>query len=65
MVMIVLPRVSSEMACWMRCSFSGSMLAVASSRMMMGAFLRMARAMEMRCFSPPESVPPPSPTTVS
>ena len=65
MVMIVLPRVSSEMACWMRGSFSGSMLAVASSRMMMGAFLRMARAMEMRCFSPPESVPPPSPTTVS
>ena len=65
MVMIVLPRVSSEMACWMRCSFSRSMLAVASSRMMMGAFLRMARAMAMRCFSPPESVPPPSPTTVS
>ena len=30
-----------------------------------GRVLRMARAMEMRCFSPPESVPPPSPTTVS
>ena len=36
MVMMVLPRVSSEMACWIRCSFSGSTLAVASSRMMMG-----------------------------
>ena len=65
MVMMVLPRVSSEMADWIRCSFSGSMLAVASSRMMMGAFLRMARAMEIRCFSPPDRVPPPSPTTVS
>ena len=39
--------------------------AVASSRMMMGAFLSIMRAMAMRCFSPPESVPPPSPTTVS
>ena len=39
--------------------------AVASSRMMMGVFLSIMRAMAMRCFSPPESVPPPSPTTVS
>ena len=46
-------------------SFSGSTLAVASSKMMMGASLSMARAMEMRCFSPPESVAPPSPMTVS
>lgn len=45
-VMIVLPRVSSEMACWMRCSFSGSPLAVASSRMIMDASLRIARAMD-------------------
>ena len=45
-VMIVLPRVSSEMACWMRCSFSGSTLAVASSRMIMDASLRIARAMD-------------------
>ena len=36
MVMMVLPWVSSEIACWMRCSFSGSMLAVASSRMTIG-----------------------------
>ena len=59
MVIMVLPFVSSEIACWIRCSFSGSMLAVASSRMTMSASLRMARAMEMRCFSPPERVPPP------
>ena len=45
-VMIVLPRVSSEMVCWMRCSFSGSTLAVASSRMIMDASLRIARAMD-------------------
>ena len=44
MVRMVLPRVSAESACWMRCSFSGSMLAVASSRRMMGAFFKIARA---------------------
>ena len=30
-----------------------------------GASFKMAWAMEMRCFSPPEKLPPPSPTTVS
>ena len=65
MVIIVLPRVSSDRADWIKCSFSGSMLAVASSRIIMGASLSMARAMETRYFSPPDSVPPPSPTTVS
>jgi hypothetical protein len=30
-----------------------------------GTFLSMARAIEMRFFSPPESVEPPSPTIVS
>lgn len=39
--------------------------AVASSRITMGASLSMARAMEIRCFSPPEREPPPSPNTVS
>ena len=60
----VFPRVSSRMAASRACSFSGSTLLVASSRITMGASLRMARAMEMRCFSPPESVEPPSPITV-
>ena len=46
-------------------SFSGSTLAVASSKITMGASLSMARAMERRCFSPPEREPPPSPKTVS
>lgn len=57
MVMIVLPRVSSEMACWMRCSFSGSMLAVASSRMMMGAFLRLSQVNSRRSCPPTRIAP--------
>lgn len=32
MVIMVLPFVSSEIACWIRCSFSGSMLAVDDGR---------------------------------
>ena len=40
----------SESAAWLKASFSGSMLAVASSKTTMGASLRRARAMEMRCF---------------
>ena len=36
-----------------------------SSRIRMGAFLSRARAMEMRCFWPPETVTPRSPSTVS
>ena len=30
-----------------------------------GKVFKIARAMEMRCFSPPERLPPPSPTIVS
>ena len=36
-----------------------------SSRIRMGASLISARAMEMRCFCPPETVTPRSPRTVS
>ena len=35
-----------------------------SSRMRMGASFMSARAMELRCFCPPESGTPRSPTTV-
>ncbi len=42
-----------------------STLAVASSNISMGWFLRRARAMESRCFSPPDSFTPRSPTLVS
>ena len=37
---------------------------VASSSTTTGGFLRRQRAMEMRCFSPPDSFSPRSPTTV-
>lgn len=39
------------MAAVSSCSFSGSTLAVASSRMMMGAFFSITRAMAMRCLN--------------
>ena len=57
--------VNSEIAFWIKCSFSGSTLAVASSSIIIGASFRIALAMEMRCFSPPDRLPPPSPMTVS
>ena len=53
--------VSASTASMSSLSFSGSTLAVASSRMMTGASFMMARAMDILCFSPPESVAPPSP----
>src|SRR6516225_8476708 len=49
----------------MSASDSESRLEVASSRMRMRGSARMARAMETRCFWPPESFTPRSPTTVS
>ena len=53
MVTMVFSFVSSDIAAWIRCSFSGSTLAVASSSIIIGASFRIALAMEMRCFSPP------------
>jgi len=43
---------------------SASREAVASSSKIIGVSLSKALAMEILCFSPPESVEPPSPTTV-
>ena len=62
---MVFSLVSASIAVTRSFSFSGSTLAVASSRMMTGESFIMARAMEMRCFSPPEREAPPSPITVS
>ncbi len=61
----VLPFVSAAMLRWILSSFSGSVNAVASSRITMGAFLSIMRAMAMRCFSPPERRLPASPAGVS
>ncbi len=65
MTMTVLSAMSTSSARLISCSLSASRLEVDSSNSTMGAFLMSARAMEMRCFSPPESVEPPSPTRVS
>ena len=54
--------VNSAMAVCSSRSFSGSTLAVASSKMIIGASFRIARAIDIRCFSPPERDAPPSPT---
>ena len=64
MTRTVLPRITSAMASFIFSSFSGSMKAVASSSTTIGAFFKIARAREMRCRSPPESILPPSPAMV-
>ncbi len=53
------------MASWTSRSDSVSSEEVASSRIRMGGFFRMARAMAIRWRSPPESLVPRSPTGVS
>ena len=53
---------SSSNACWIFASVSVSSALVASSRMRIGGFLRKMRAMEMRCFCPPDRSVPRSPT---
>ena len=63
-MMMVLFLVSSSIAFCRRSSFSGSTLAVASSRITMGASFNIALAMLILCFSPPERDAPPSPITV-
>ena len=57
--MVVRPRESSASESWICCSVTLSSALVASSRMSSGGSLRKARAMEMRCFCPPESLTPP------
>ena len=65
MTISVLPSVSFDTLRWITASFSGSVYAVASSRMTMGAAFSMALAMEIRWRSPPERCPPEEPTKVS
>mmetsp|Transcript_65477 Transcript_65477/g.147730 ORF Transcript_65477/g.147730 Transcript_65477/m.147730 type:complete len:101 (+) Transcript_65477:874-1176(+) len=55
---------SSKAACTTR-SLSLSSALVASSRSKIAGFLMIARAIATRCFWPPESLPPPPPTSVS
>mmetsp|Transcript_16887 Transcript_16887/g.29246 ORF Transcript_16887/g.29246 Transcript_16887/m.29246 type:complete len:97 (-) Transcript_16887:2081-2371(-) len=55
---------SSLSDCTISCSVAVSKALVASSRTRMAGFLRMMRAMPTRCFSPPDSLAPRSPTRV-
>ena len=60
----VRPLVACSSARIMPRSVIESKLEVASSKMRMGVFLRMALAMATLCFSPPDSFRPLSPTWV-
>mmetsp|Transcript_6005 Transcript_6005/g.11919 ORF Transcript_6005/g.11919 Transcript_6005/m.11919 type:complete len:107 (+) Transcript_6005:418-738(+) len=62
-VRFCLVMISSSAACT-TFSLALSSAEVASSRSMMLGFLMMARAMAMRCFCPPLSLPPRRPTCV-
>ena len=53
---------SSDIKVWIFCSVIKSMLAVASSRMTILFFLKMALQMQIRDFSPDERFSPPSMT---
>jgi outer membrane biosynthesis protein TonB len=55
----------SESSAWIDFSVCESSAEVASSKTRIGGFLRSVRAMETRCFSPPESLRPRSPTVLS
>ena len=63
--MVVLPLQSSSSECWIRISVVLSRALVASSRMRIGGFFRKTRAIERRCFYPPERRTPRSPISVS
>jgi hypothetical protein len=56
------PRSSSA---WMARSLAESSAEVASSKIRIGGFFSSVRAIATRCFSPPESFRPRSPTMVS
>ena len=54
----VLPAMSLSNAIWIKCSFSGSENAVASSSTTMGASEMIERAMAIRCCSPSQAWTP-------
>src|SRR5262249_25959937 len=65
MMKVVRPRIRRLSPSSTSASVAASKAAVGSSRMTIGASFRRARAIDRRCFSPPESVAPRSPMTVS
>ena len=64
MMIVVRPCITSRRRCRISASVCVSTLAIASSRMRMAGSLASARASAARCFCPPESVTPRSPTIV-
>jgi hypothetical protein len=62
---VVCSAATSASVSWIACSVRLSSDEVASSKIRICGFLRIARAMATRCFSPPDSFSPRSPTTVS
>mmetsp|Transcript_69385 Transcript_69385/g.194060 ORF Transcript_69385/g.194060 Transcript_69385/m.194060 type:complete len:85 (+) Transcript_69385:400-654(+) len=65
MMMVVLPSAACLRSCTMSASVAASRALVASSQNKIGESLSMARAIPTRCFSPPDSFSPRSPTRVS
>jgi len=65
MTSVVRPTEMRSSSAWIAFSARESSAEVASSKMRMRGFLRSARAIATRCFSPPESLSPRSPTIVS
>ena len=63
--MVVLPFIRYEIDLWISLSVSVSTEAVASSSIRIFGFERMALAIEILCFSPPESSRPDEPILVS
>jgi hypothetical protein len=61
---VVRPRATCSSCAWIAFSVLESSADVASSKIRIGGFFSRARAMATRCFSPPESLRPRSPTRV-
>ena len=64
-IRVVRPSINVSRACLIWLSVSVSTDAVASSSTRIGGSFKKVRAIAMRCFSPPESLTPRSPTRVS
>ena len=59
---VVRPRAMRSSSAWIDFSVSESSAEVASSKIRIGGFFSSVRAMATRCFSPPDSFSPRSPT---
>ena len=65
MISVVRPAERRRSAAWIRRSVPESSAEVASSKTRIGGSFRTMRAIATRCFSPPDSFSPRSPTMVS